>query len=87
MTVSYNLRVKRSAEKELRNIPKPFLAKLIARISALSKDPRPQGCEALAGSDKHYRVRQNDYRIVYTVDDIKKEIIVVKIGHRSDIYR
>ena len=87
MTVSYKLFVKKSAEKELRTIPKQFLSKLVGKIRALSSEPRPHGCEALVGSDKHYRVRQNDYRIVYTVDDPKKEVIVVKIGHRADVYK
>ena len=87
MTVSYKLLVKKSAEKELRGIPKQFLSKIIGKIKALASNPRPNACEAMTGSEKHYRVRQNDYRIVYTVDDSKKEIIIVKIGHRGDVYR
>ena len=87
MTVSYKLLVKKSAEKELRDIPKQFLSKIVDKIRTLASDPRSHGCEALAGSEKHYRVRQNDYRIVYTVDDSAKEITIVKIGHRGDVYR
>ena len=87
MTVSYKLLIKKSAEKELRGVPKPFLSRMVKKIQMLSSNPRPYGSEALAGSDRHYRVRQNDYRIVYTVDDAKKEVTVVKVGHRSDVYR
>ncbi len=87
MTVSYKLLVKKSAEKELRDIPRQFLSKIIGKIHGLASDPRSHGTEALAGSEKHYRVRQNDYRIVYIVDDSKKEVTVVKIGHRGDVYR
>ena len=87
MTASYKLFVKKSAEKELRTIPKIILPKIVAKIRALSSEPRPHGCESLAGSQKHYRVRQNDYRIVCVVDEAKKEVTVVKIGHRGDVYR
>ena len=87
MMGSYKLLVKKSAEKELRAIPKPFLSKISAKIKMLSLQPRPHGCEALSNNDKHYRLRQNDYRIVYTVDDFKNEVIIVKIGHRSDVYK
>ncbi len=87
MTVSYKLLLKKSAEKELRDIPKIIFFKIVAKIRSLSSEPRPHGCESLAGSEKHYRVRQNDYRIVYVIDDQKKEVTVVKIGHRGDVYR
>ena len=87
MTVSYKLLVKKSAEKELRTIPKPFLSKIVSKILLLSSNPRPHGSEPLAGSGEHYRIRQNDYRIVYTVNDHRKEVVLVKVGHRSDVYR
>ena len=87
MTVSYKLLVKKSAERELKSIPKTLLSKLIGKIRALSSEPRPHGCEALAGSDKHYRVRQNDYRIVYTVSHQDHVVYVDYIRHRKDVYR
>ena len=87
MTASYKLVVKRSAERELRTVPKGILLKITAKIRGLSAEPRPHGCESLAGSQKYYRIRQNDYRIVYTVNDPKKEVIIVKIGHRGEVYR
>lgn len=87
MMDSYKLLVRKSAEKELRGITKAILPKIVDKIKALSVTPRPHGAEALAGSRSHYRVRQNDYRIVYTVDDDKKEVTVVKVGHQSDVYK
>ena len=87
MMASYKLLVKKSAERELRIIPKIILPKIVAKIRALSSEPRPHGCESLAGSKKYYRVRQNDYRIVYVVSDPKREVTIVKIGHRRDVYR
>jgi mRNA interferase RelE/StbE len=55
-------------------------------LAALAADPRPPGCQKLATGDG-YRVRQGDYRIVYTVDDEDRVVEVYKIGHRREIYR
>ena len=53
----------------------------------LAEEPRPHGAEKLAGNDDRYRVRQGNYRIVYSIDDKTKQVTVVKIGHRKDVYR
>jgi mRNA interferase RelE/StbE len=83
---SYSIRIKRSAERELRALPKADLARIVKRIKNLTRDPRPPGCQKLSGHDR-YRVRQGDYRIVYWIDDAQFIVEVVKIGHRRDIYR
>ena len=59
---------------------------MMARIESLATDPRPPGCEKLTGGDR-YKVRQGDYRIVYSVDDADITVYVVKVGHRSGVYR
>lgn len=84
--VSYSIRIKRSAERELRSLPKAYLARVVKRIKDLSSDPRPPGCQKLSGHDR-YRVRQGDYRIIYCIDDAQSIVEVVKIGHRREIYR
>lgn len=53
----------------------------------LARDPRPPGNEKLAGHDDRFRVRQGVYRIVYSVDDRKRTILIVKVGHRREVYR
>jgi mRNA interferase RelE/StbE len=84
----YSLRIKPSASKELRAISgKTTLSRLIERIKALAAEPRPQGAEKLAGRLNIYRVRQGDYRIVYSVDDQSRVVDVIKVGHRRDVYR
>ena len=84
---SYSLRIKRSAAKELGSIDSRKGRRLIVeRIRALAVDPRPPGCQKLGGSDK-YRVRQGAHRIVYTIDDERLAVTIVKIGHRKDVYR
>ena len=82
----YNLRMKRSAERELRQLPSRDVERIARVIGALSENPRPHGCQKLATGDG-YRVRQGDYRIVYTVDDEERVVEVYKIGHRRDVYR
>lgn len=86
MTGSYSLLLKKSAERELRKIPKADLQRITQRIKELAATPRPSGSEKLAGQDS-YRIRQGDYRIVYTVDDDHKLIDIIKIGHRREVYR
>jgi len=86
VTGSYSVVVKRSAERELRALPRPDLRRVTERIRGLAGEPRPVACEKLSSQDR-YRVRQGDYRIVYAVDDEKRLVEVVKIGHRREIYR
>jgi mRNA interferase RelE/StbE len=86
VTGSYSVVVKRSAERELRAIPRPDLGRVVTRIRRLADDPRPPGSERLSGEDR-YRIRQGDYRVVYAIDDEQRIVEVVRIGHRRDVYR
>jgi mRNA interferase RelE/StbE len=83
---SYRLLIKPSAAKELEAIPRKDRRRLATRIQQLSADPRPPGCEKLSGREL-YRIRQGDYRILYTVGDAELIILVIRIGHRREIYR
>ena len=84
--MSYDLRIKPSAVKELKALQKADRSRVADRISALSSDPRPRGGEKLTGGPR-YRVRQGNFRVLYEVDDEAHVITVVKIGHRRDVYR
>jgi mRNA interferase RelE/StbE len=86
VTGSYSILAKRSAERELRKIPKGDLRRITTRIQGLALQPRRPGCEKLSGEER-YRIRQGDYRIVYAVDDGSRIVEVVKIGHRREVYR
>ena len=84
----YSLSVKSSAAKELQSISdKATLTRLIEKVKSLATQPRPSGSEKLAGRPNLYRVRQGNYRVIYSVDDEKQVVDVVKVGHRIDIYR
>jgi len=83
---SYKILTKPSAAKEIEAAPKKDRLRIVKRIQGLSYDPRPTGCEKLSGKDK-YRVRQGRYRIVYSISDIELTVVVVKVGHRREVYR
>lgn len=84
----YETEVKPSAQRALRLLPAPVRAKLAAAIDALADDPRPSGCKKLAGAGDRYRIRAaGAYRIVYEVHDDKLVIVVIRIGHRREVYR
>ena len=83
---SYRLLIKPSAAKELQALPANDRKRVVTRIEGLASDPRPPGTEKLSGAEK-YRLRQGDYRVLYSVDDAQKILVIVKIGHRRDVYR
>ena len=83
----YELRIKKSAVKELEAVSrKADRQRLVQQIQSLSDNPRPPGCKKLSGSNK-YRIRQGNYRIVYSIENDKLVVYVVKIGDRKDVYR
>ena len=82
----YEVRLKRSVAKDLRAIPVKDVARILKRIEALKGDPRPTGAEKLSGQEK-YRIRQGVYRIIYEIRNQELIIVVVKIGHRREVYR
>jgi mRNA interferase RelE/StbE len=85
---SYSVRVKDSAAKEIERIePKKVRRQVVRRVQSLATNPRPPGCEKLAGTEDRYRVRQGAYRIVYEVRDEELVVILVKVGHRRDVYK
>ena len=83
---SYRVFIKSSAAKELEGVPLRDRRRLVARIRRLGADPRPRGCEKLTGAER-YRVRQGAWRVLYTIEDDVVRVVVVKIGHRREVYR
>ena len=82
----YRIEIKKSAFKELSQIPLPYNKKIVEAIDELASDPRPVGYKKLKGSEA-YRIRVADYRIVYIIEDVIQLIEVQRIRHRKDIYR
>ena len=82
----YEILFKESVYKEFKSLPKIDLKKILSKIERLADDPRPIGSQKLTGFEL-YRVRQGQYRIVYSIQDNQLLIHVVKVGHRKDMYR
>lgn len=83
---SYSVHLSRSAERELRGVPPPDRMRVWRRIRELEEDPRPSGCMKLAGAEGG-RIRQGDWRVIYLADDASREVRIVRIGHRREVYR
>ena len=83
---SYSLAFKKSVTKDLRNIPNQDVKRILKRIDSLCEDPRAEGCIKLSGQER-YRVRQGIYRIVYEIQDNALIILIVKVAHRSAVYK
>ncbi len=83
---SSSLRIQASAAKEIEDLePKALRRRVVARIEALADDPRPRGCEQLAGQRDLFRVRLGPWRIVYTIDDNRIVVMMVKAGQRKGV--
>jgi mRNA interferase RelE/StbE len=82
----FEILFKESVYKELKSIPKTDLKKILSKIELLANDPRPTGSQKLTNLEL-YRVRQGQYRIVYSIQDNELIIQIVKVGHRKDVYR
>ncbi|MES2273609.1 MAG: type II toxin-antitoxin system RelE/ParE family toxin [Chlamydiota bacterium] len=85
--MTYKIEFTKAAEKSLADIPRADLKKLAKKIDKLASNPFPEGSEKLKGCDNLFRIRQGDYRILYSVCSGKLLVLIVKIGHRREVYR
>lgn len=83
---SYNIQILPSViHKDLKNVPKGDIRRIMERIKLLSENPRPIWSKKLSGREE-YRARQGNYRILYVIEDQIKVVQITKIGHRRHIY-
>ena len=85
----YKIEFKKSAKKEFEKLPANIQERVLEALRFLSQNPYSEVLQVkkLRGADSLYRIRLGDYRILYTIENAKLVIIVIKIGHRSDVYR
>ena len=83
----YEILIERTAEKDLKRLPPKDFHLIVPNIKALGSEPRPKGCRKIFGSKSDWRIRVGDYRIIYEIHDKAKEIRVMKIRHRREVYR
>jgi mRNA interferase RelE/StbE len=84
--VIYSIQIKKSAQKSLAKISCLDQEKIIIAIHDLGNDPRPLGCKKLSGRDA-WRIRVGDYRVIYEIKNSELFIVVILVGHHSDIYK
>jgi mRNA interferase RelE/StbE len=82
----YEIFFKEPVWRDLKNVPKKDLKRILSRIENLGVDPRPTISEKLTGQEL-YRMRQGNYRILYSIQDNELTVWVIKAGHRKEVYR
>ncbi len=83
--MTYKVSMLRRAQKVLAELPKGDYERVRDAVAALSENPRPSGCKRLVGRDG-WRIRQGDYRVIYEVDDLNQQVLILDVGHRRDVY-
>lgn len=88
MSQKYSVELTKSAVKEFKKLQKPIKEKVVEAFQFLSQNPYSEllRVKKLKGADSLYRIHIGDYRVVYEVNNNKLKILVIKIGHRKDVY-
>jgi len=86
MSDTYSVSLVPSAVRELEALRGPVLERVFSAVMTLQDDPRPRGYRKLVGGESQYRLRVEDYRVVYGVDDAERSVVVYRIRHRSEVY-
>lgn len=85
--MAYQISITEAARRGMKRIPRDALKRIGSAIDDLADDPRPVGSTKLAGVENTWRIRVGDYRILYEVHDGRLIVLVIRIGHRRDVYR
>ncbi len=83
----YEVEISRTAERQLKRLPPEDRQRVARAVAMLAIEPHPRGVRKLAGYDDVFRVRTGRYRIIYSVDKAKLIVLVLKFGHRKNVYR
>lgn len=85
-SASYTILFTRSARKNLDQLDRQLLRRIAPIVDSLALEPRPAGCLKVKTEEGIWRVRVGDWRIGYEIDDTKREVTIIRIGHRSEFY-
>jgi mRNA interferase RelE/StbE len=83
----YKIEFSNAALKQLKKLPVKVRTRIQTKIDELADNPRPNGVIKLEDSDKGYRIRVGNYRVLYAIFDDVLVVSVVRVGHRKDVYR
>ncbi len=85
--MTYEVEITPAAKRQIKKLTKSIQQLIVKRLEELVENPRPPGVLKMEGEENLYRVRVGDYRIIYQVQDRMLLIVVVKVGHRGNVYR
>ncbi len=83
----YEIEVSRTAEKQIGRLERADQRRIVRAIVALAREPRPRGSRKLQGYDDVFRIRVGTYRVIYSIEDRRLIIVILKVGHRRSVYR
>ncbi len=79
--------LERAAERNLKRLSAEDFQRVISHIKGLAENPRPTGCRKITGSERDWRIRIADYRVIYEIDDKAMAVRVMRVRHRREAYR
>ncbi|MGB7415498.1 MAG: type II toxin-antitoxin system RelE/ParE family toxin [Thermosynechococcaceae cyanobacterium] len=85
--MAYCVEIAPAAKRQIKKLSFDIQKRIVKALEALEQIPRPEGCTKLKGADSLYRIRVGDYRIVYDIQDDVLQVLVVRVGHRRNVYR
>jgi mRNA interferase RelE/StbE len=85
--VNYTVEISSLAARQIKKLPPETQIQVVAELAALAQQPRPDGVTKIKGEEKTYRLRVKKYRIVYEILDEQLVVLIVKVGHRREVYR
>lgn len=86
-TAPYRIEFAPAALREFRDLPRKVQEQLRPKIDLLAENPRPQKVEKLKGAEGLYRIRAGDYRVIYSIEDDRLVVLILRIAHRRDVYK
>ncbi len=83
----FSIQWRSSTRKDIRSLPRHEVARIIGAVTQLADEPLPYGSQKLAGSERTYRIRIGDYRVIYEVFNDSRVVEIQRVRHRKDVYR
>ena len=83
----FSIQWRNSTNKDIRNLPRHEVARVVEAVTQLADDPLPHGSQKLSGAERTYRIRVGDYRVIYEVFSDSHIVEIQRIRHRKDVYR
>jgi len=85
-SAGYQVEIAPLARRQIKKLPREAQRSVVRCIEALASAPRPSGVAKLVDEDDLYRVRAGEYRVIYQIRDRELVVLIVKVGHRREIY-